>query len=94
MEMRSQVPSEKARLLNDFFPQVLTVEGQDQLPHIEHNIPNEECIQTVFFSPEDVWKSISSCKNTLSCGPDTGCYMRSGIFNFAQADTYFDHTEL
>ena len=59
--------SEKVGLLNDFFAKVLTVEGQGQLPQIDQNIPEEECIKTVFFSPEDVWKSISSCKDSLSC---------------------------
>ena len=34
----------------------------------------------MFFSPEDVWKSISSCKDTLSCGPDS---IPSRIFKIA-----------
>ena len=72
--------SGKAGLLNDFFAKVLTVEGQGQLPHIDHNIPEEESIQTVFFSPEDVWKSISSCKDSLSCGSDD---IPSRIFKIA-----------
>ena len=72
--------SEKAGLLNDFFAKVLTVEGQGQLPHINHSIPEEESIQTVFFSPEDVWKSITSCKDSLSCGPDN---IPSRIFKIA-----------
>ena len=42
----------------------------DNIPVLEQLIPDEQCLQTLYFSPEDVQKSITESKDSLSTGTD------------------------
>ena len=70
---------EKAKLLF-FFAKVLTREGDSQVPYINQRLADEKCLNTVFFSPDDVLKSIRASKDSLSCGTDN---MPSKVFKIA-----------